>query len=189
MFQILHFSTLFSTFSNLFCRKKFALKIFLNKEKAYIYIKKIFLSEEQFKDVSKKTFGNTPNLGPHFYFEIGSVETFSNDLKEAQTSFRNEEKISPFYETRNDVFGDILAWLLPLAFFILIWIFIMKRMGGGSGAGGQIFNIGKTQGKLIDKEDVKVSFKDVAGLEEAKEEIAEIVDFLKAPTKYTKLGL
>ena len=168
--------------------KKVEKVVVVNKEKAYIYIKKNFLSEEEFKDVSKKAFGNTPNLGPHFYFEIGSVETFANDLKEAQVSFENENKISPLYETRKDVFGDILAWILPLAFFILIWIFIMKRMSGGTGAGGQIFNIGKTQGKLIDKENVKVTFKDVAGLEEAKEEIAEIVDFLKAPQKYTKLG-
>ena len=161
--------------------------VVINKEKAFIYIKKDFLSEKQFKDVSKKAYGNTPNLGPHFYFEIGSVETFANDLKEAQSSFKSGEKISPLYETRNDVFGDILSWVLPLVLFIFIWMFIMKRMSGG-GAGGQIFNIGKTQGKLIDKEDIKISFKDVAGLEEAKEEIAEIVDFLKAPAKYTKLG-
>ena len=162
--------------------------VIINKEKAYIYIKKQFLSEEKFKDVSKKTFGNSPNYGPHFYFEIGSVETFSNDLKEAQSNFENYEKISPTYETRNDVLGDILSWILPLAFFVLIWIFIMRRMSGGAGPGGQIFNIGKTQGKLIDKENVNVTFKDVAGLEEAKEEITEIVDFLKAPRKYTKLG-
>jgi cell division protease FtsH len=162
--------------------------VIVNKEKAYVYIKETFLSEEEFKDVRNKAFGNSPNLGPHFYFEIGSVETFSNDLKEAQSSFENEDKISPLYETRNDVFGDILGWILPLAFFVFIWIFIMKRMSGGGGGGSQIFNIGKTQGKLINKEDVKVSFKDVAGLEEAKEEITEIVDFLKAPAKYTKLG-
>ena len=162
--------------------------VIINKEKAYIYIKKQFLSEEKFKDVSKKIFGNSPNYGPHFYFEIGSVETFSNDLKEAQSNFENYEKISPTYETRNDVLGDILSWILPLAFFVFIWIFIMRRISGGAGPGGQIFNIGKTQGKLIDKENVKVSFKDVAGLEEAKEEVNEIVDFLKSPSKYTKLG-
>ena len=161
--------------------------VVVNKEKAYIYIKKNFLSEEQFKDVSKKVFGNATNLGPHFYFEIGSVETFANDLKEAQVSFNNEEKISPLYETQKNIFGDILSWIIPLAFFIFIWLFIMRKMGGG-GAGGQIFNIGKTQGKLIDKENVQVNFKDVAGLEEAKEEINEIVDFLKSPAKYTKLG-
>ena len=163
--------------------------VIVNKEKAYIHIKKKFLSEEQFKEVSKRTFGDALNLGPHYYFEIGSVETFSNNLKEAQSEFDNEEKISPFYETRKDVFGDILGWILPLAFFIFIWLFIMKRMGGGAGGGGgQIFNIGKTKGKLVDKADIKVSFKDVAGLEGAKEEITEIVDFLKSPEKYTKLG-
>ncbi|CAI8360256.1 MAG: ATP-dependent zinc metalloprotease FtsH [Cryomorphaceae bacterium] len=163
--------------------------VIVNKDKAYVYIKKEFLTEEQFKKVGKKTFGDTPNLGPHFYFEIGSVETFSNDLKDAQVKFDNEDKISPFYETQKDVFGDILGWILPLAFFVFIWLFIMKKMGGGSGSGGgQIFNIGKTQGKLVDKEDIKITFNDVAGLEGAKEEITEIVDFLKSPEKYTKLG-
>ena len=162
--------------------------VVVNKEKAYIYIDKDFLSEEKFKEISKKRFGDAPNYGPHYYFEIGSVETFANDLKEAQSSFENDEKLSPFYETRSDVLGDILGWILPLAFFVLIWIFIMKRMSGGGGGGSQIFNIGKTQGKLINKEDIKVTFKDVAGLEEAKEEITEIVDFLKSPEKYTKLG-
>ena len=162
--------------------------VIVNKEKAYIHIKKEFLYEEQFKEVSKRTFGDALNLGPHYYFEIGSVETFSNNLKEAQSEFDNEEKISPFYETRKDVFGDILGWILPLAFFIFIWLFIMKRMGGAGRDGGQIFNIGKTKGKLVDKADIKVSFKDVAGLEGAKEEITEIVDFLKSPEKYTKLG-
>ena len=163
--------------------------VIVNKEKAYVYIKKEFLSEEKFKDVSKKTFGGTPNNGPHYYFEIGSVETFNDNLKEAQIKFDADERISPFYETRKDVFGDILGWILPLAFFIFIWLFIMKKMGGGAGGGGgQIFNIGKTQGKLVDKENIKITFKDVAGLEEAKEEIAEIVDFLKLPDKYTKLG-
>ncbi|MAW20800.1 MAG: peptidase M41 [Flavobacteriales bacterium] len=161
--------------------------VIVNKEKAYIYIKKQYLSEEQFKDVSKKNFGNTPNYGPHYYFEIGSVETFATDLKDAQSSFDNYDIISPYYETRKDVFGDILGWILPLLFFVFIWIFIMKRMSGGAG-GGQIFNIGKTKDKLVDKADINVTFKDVAGLEEAKEEITEIVDFLKAPEKYTKLG-
>jgi len=162
--------------------------VIVNKEKAFIHIKKKFLSEEQFKKVSKKAFGDTPNLGPHYSFEIGSVETFSNNLKEAQINFDNDEKILPTYETQKDLFGDILGWILPLAFFIFIWLFIMKRMGGGAGGGNQIFNIGKTQGKLVDKADIKVTFKDVAGLEGAKEEITEIVDFLKSPEKYTKLG-
>ena len=161
----------------------------INKEKVFIYIKKEFLSEEQFNNVNKKPIGNSLNPGPHFFFEIGSVETFNQDLKDAQKDFDYEDKISPTYETRKDVFGDILGWILPLVFFIGIWIFIMRRMSGGAGgAGGQIFSIGKTKGKLVDKSNIKVTFKDVAGLEEAKEEISEIVDFLKKPEKYTKLG-
>tara|TARA_B100000902_G_scaffold398473_1_gene465369 strand:+ start:12103 stop:14025 length:1923 start_codon:yes stop_codon:yes gene_type:complete len=88
-----------------------------------------------------------------------------------------------------DWFGEVLGWLLPLIIFIGIWMFIMRRMSGGGGAGGgQIFNIGKSKAKLINKEDVSVTFDDVAGLEGAKEEITEIVDFLKSPEKYTKLG-
>jgi len=162
--------------------------VIINKEKAYIYIKKQFLSEEEFKDVSKKAFGDTPNYGPHYYFEIGSVETFNQNLREAQIEFENHEKISPHYETKKDFFGEILGWVLPLILFIGIWMFIMKRMSGGGTSGGQIFNIGKTQGKLVDKSDIKVTFKDVAGLEGAKEEITEIVDFLRSPEKYTKLG-
>ena len=101
--------------------------VVVNKDKAYVYIKKEYLSEEQFKKVGKKFFGDAPNLGPHFYFEIDSVETFSNDLKNAQVNFDNEDKIFPFYETRKDVFGDILGWILPLAFFVFIWLFIMKK--------------------------------------------------------------
>ena len=161
----------------------------INKEKVFIYIKQEFLSEEQFNNVNKKPIGNSLNPGPHFFFEIGSVETFNQDLKDAQKDFDYEDRVSPTYETRKDVFGDILGWILPLVFFIGIWIFIMRRMSGGAGgAGGQIFSIGKTKGKLVDKSNIKVTFKDVAGLEEAKEEISEIVDFLKKPEKYTKLG-
>ena len=161
----------------------------VNKEKVFIYIKKEFLSEEQFKNVSKTPIGNSQNLGPHYYFEIGSVESFNLDLKEAQKDFEYDESLTPSYETRKDVLGDILGWIIPLVFFVGIWFFIMKRMSGGaSGGGSQIFNIGKTKGKLVDKADIKVTFKDVAGLEGAKEEISEIVDFLKKPEKYTKLG-
>ena len=162
--------------------------VIINKEKAFIHIKRENLNEELFQSVNKKNFSETPNYGPHYYFEIGSVETFNDNLKEAQKSFDEFEKISPYYETKENILGDILSWILPLIFFIGIWFFIMKRMSGSGGAGGQIFNIGKTQGKLIDKANMKITFKDVAGLEEAKEEITEIVDFLKSPEKYTKLG-
>jgi cell division protease FtsH len=160
----------------------------INKEKVFIYIKKEFLSEEEFKSVSKQPIGESLNRGPHYFFEIGSVETFNQDLKDAQKNLDYEDKISPTYETKKDILGDILGWILPLVFFIAVWLFIMKRMSGGAGGGSQIFSIGKTKGKLVDKANIKVTFKDVAGLEGAKEEISEIVDFLKKPEKYTKLG-
>ena len=163
--------------------------VVVNNQKVYVYIKKEFLSEDEFKEVSKKTFGESPNYGPHYYFEIGSYDSFHEDLKEAQNGWDQEDKIKSTTKTEKDLFGDILGWILPLAFFVFIWLFIMKKMGGGAGGGGgQIFNIGKTQGKLVDKEDIKITFDDVAGLEGAKEEITEIVDFLKSPEKYTKLG-
>ena len=112
------------------------------------------------------------------------------DVKE-QIRLKNSENYQIIIDSReeNRMFGEILSWILPLVFFIVIWILIMRRMGGGAaGGGGQIFNIGKSKAKLINKEDVAVTFNDVAGLEGAKEEITEIVDFLKAPQKYTKLG-
>lgn len=78
---------------NMLQEQKVEKVVVVNKEKAYVYIKKVFLSEEQFREVSKKAFGNTPNLGPHFYFEIGSIETFANDLKDAQSSLTNDERV------------------------------------------------------------------------------------------------
>ena len=174
--------------NNMLQPKKVEKVVIINKEKAFIHIKRENLNEDFFQNVNKKSFSETPNYGPHYYFEIGSVETFNDNLKEAQKDFEEYEKISPYYETKENILGDILSWILPLIIFIGIWFFIMKRMSGAGGAGSQIFNIGKTQGKLIDKDKMKVTFKDVAGLEEAKEEITEIVDFLKSPEKYTKLG-
>ena len=112
------------------------------------------------------------------------------DVKE-QIRLKNSDNYQIIIDSReeNRMFGEILSWILPLVFFVGIWILIMRRMGGGAaGGGGQIFNIGKSKAKLINKEDVSVTFNDVAGLEGAKEEITEIVDFLKSPQKYTKLG-
>ena len=168
--------------------KKVEKVVIVNKEVAQIFIKKEYLGEEKFRNTNKKPLGNSNNNGPHFYFEIGSVETFNQQLNDAQADFDNYDKIDVTYKTKKDVFGDILGWILPLVFFIAIWFFIMKRMSGGSAGGGQIFNIGKSKATLFDKEKVEVTFEHVAGLEEAKEEVEEIVDFLKNPRRYTKLG-
>jgi len=125
---------------------------------------------------------------PHFQFEIGDIGLF----EERMDGFR-EDGINVPYElkTKTDYIGPILSWLLPLFILVAIWLFIMKRVSGGGGpGGGQIFNIGKSKATLFDNKDskVNVTFADVAGLNEAKEEVMEVVDFLKNPKKYTALG-
>jgi cell division protease FtsH len=162
--------------------------VVVNKEVAQIYLKEDVLDKEKHKAVSQKSFGNGLNKGPHYFFEIGSVDAFNDDLKEAQKDFDDDEVINVIYDTQKDVFGDALGWIFPLLIMIAIWVFFMRRMSGGGGPGGQIFNIGKSKATLFDKTKVNVSFEDVAGLEGAKEEIQEIVDFLKNPKKYTNLG-
>ena len=124
-----------------------------------------------------------------YQFEFGDLQNFENNLNLIKSN--NDIATTVIYETDNNVMSEILFSLLPFVVIIGIWIFIMRRMSGGAGggAGGQLFNIGKSKAKLFDqKTDVKTSFKDVAGLEGAKEEVQEIVDFLKKPEKYTSLG-
>jgi ATP-dependent metalloprotease FtsH len=163
--------------------------VVINKEIAQIYIKAALLTKEKHKAVSSKSIGGAINKGPHYFFEIGSVDVFNEKLNKAQESFSREEIIALNYSTRKDVVGDAFGWIFPIIIMIAIWMFFMKRMsGGGGGAGSQIFNIGKSKATLIDKTSVSITFKDVAGLEGAKEEVEEIVDFLKKPAKYTALG-
>jgi cell division protease FtsH len=163
--------------------------IVVNKEICEIYLKDESLKKTEFKEVAKKPFGNGENLGPHYYFNIGSIDSFEKKLNEAQTNMEATDKVNVIYETRKNWGGDIIGWLLPIIIMIGIWVFIMRKMSGGGGPGGQIFNIGKSKAALFDPEDkIKITFKDVAGLEEAKEEVMEIVEFLKNPGKFTKLG-
>ena len=126
--------------------------------------------------------------GPHFTFKIGSVDNFEKLVRDSQEDVAAAERIPVFYEQRKDWGSDILSWLLPIGLLIVFWIFIMRRMAGGAG-GGQIFNIGKSKAQVFDKDThVNVNFNHVAGLDEAKIELMEIVDFLKNPKKYTDLG-
>jgi len=163
--------------------------VVVNKEICEIYLKEESLKKTEFKEVAKKPFGNGENLGPHYYFNIGSIDSFEKKLNEAQTNMETTDKVNVIYETRKNWGGDIIGWLLPIIIMIGIWVFIMRKMSGGGGPGGQIFNIGKSKAALFDPEDkIKITFKDVAGLEEAKEEVMEIVEFLKNPSKFTKLG-
>ncbi|HDR90397.1 MAG TPA: ATP-dependent metallopeptidase FtsH/Yme1/Tma family protein [Bacteroidetes bacterium] len=165
----------------------------VNQETAEIFIKPEKLNKPEYEELFSKGLGSVPQAGPHFYFTIGTVEQFLSDLETAyeRYDYSEEEKILVSYEKRRNYFSDILSWLLPLIIFVAIWIFIFRRVSGGGGAGGagNIFNVGKSRAQIFDKDtSVKVDFSDVAGLEEAKVEVKEIVDFLKNPKKYTELG-
>ena len=164
--------------------------VLINEKTAEIYIKKNKLKENEFyKNIKDAPFGGGLNPGPHYKMNIGSVESFNDDLNRAKNDIPKDNWIEKGveYETRDSV-GD-WSWLIMIVIMVALWMYIMRRMGGGAGAGGQIFNIGKSKATLFDKDtSVKVSFKDVAGLEGAKEEVEEIVEFLKNPKKYTDLG-
>lgn len=150
---------------------------------AEIYIIRDSLKLPQY---AKYELDKHPN-GPHFKLKIASVDSFKSELNEAQKDTNPQLKIYPDVEDRTD-WGNLLSWVLPLILLVVFWIILMRRMGGGSG-GGQIFNIGKSRAQLFDKDtNVNITFNDVAGLEGAKIEIKEIVDFLKNPKKYTALG-
>jgi cell division protease FtsH len=163
----------------------------VNNKKVEIYIKPDRLKDQKYNEVNnqkKSTFSTSQN--PQYFFTIGSVEAFENRMDEAQKDFAPKERIDISFVERNNHFETILNWLLFPLLLIGVWLFIFRKMAGPNGAGGQIFNIGKSKAKIFDKDtaEVKVDFKDVAGLEEAKVEIKEIVDFLKNPQKYTQLG-
>ena len=159
--------------------------VIINKEIAEIYIKKDRLEDEKYKTIS----GNiiTGKTGPHYFIQIGAVESFERKLENAQQNFEPEEKIEIKYETRQN-WLDTFSWILPFALILFFWILILRRMGTG-GMGGRLFNFGKSTAKLLNIDTKsKVTFQDVAGLKEAKIEMMEILDFLKNPKEYTKLG-
>ncbi|HLK98162.1 MAG TPA: ATP-dependent zinc metalloprotease FtsH, partial [Hymenobacter sp.] len=138
----------------------------------------------QFAD--KPYFGG--NQGPHYQFNIASPDSFKKDLDTIQQGIPDNEKVDYKFEQRSD-FGSIISTWGFLIVMLLAMYFLLGRMSGAGGPGGQIFNIGKSKAALFDADSkVKITFNDVAGLDEAKEEIKEIVDYLKNPTKFTKLG-
>jgi ATP-dependent metalloprotease FtsH len=156
----------------------------VNREIAEIYMNPD--TRRKYTDTDQPS--NSMGTKPDFTFQIGSVESFEKIVRDSQ-----EGSTDPIYVnniTRRNWGGEILGWIFPILILVGIWFFIMRMMSrGGGGPGGQIFNIGKSKAQLFDKNtQVNVTFKDVAGLEEAKVEIMEIVDFLRNPDKYTKLG-
>ena len=163
--------------------------IVVNQKLAKVTLNSYGLEKSVHKSIkSKNILGQENTGGPHYEFEVGNLELFQRKLEQAEDKgiqFRYE------FMTVENRWMDVILGFLPIIIIIGVWIFLMRRMSGGGagGPGGQIFNIGKSKAKLFDQNtEVKTTFKDVAGLEGAKEEIQEIVDFLKNPKKYTVLG-
>ena len=165
----------------------------INKREARVYIFPDQLDQPPHKDknIPKKSVFGGPNNGPHYIFNIPNNETFSSYLEESQKQYAYSNKSLMYDYVEEDNFGkDILGWIIFFGIMIAVWSFIMRRVSGGAGgAGGQIFNIGKSKAQMFGQgKSTNVTFDNVAGLEEAKEEVKEIVDFLKNPKKYTALG-
>lgn len=164
--------------------------VIVNEKEAQIYIVNDSLGFGDHSKISEKK--NSPNPPPHYVMNIGRSESFDRKMEKLNAELVKAKKppIEPIYEDKVDWFATLLPYLLTILLFAGLWIFIVRRVGGGPGGpGGQIFNIGKSKATLFDNNSkVNITFADVAGLDEAKEEVMEIVDFLKNPKKYTTLG-
>ena len=168
--------------------KKVEKIVIINNETAEIYLKPEAKKKLQ-KDSNNKFSKYAVSNAPDYKMTIGTVEAFQNKLDEIQKNIPIEQRVDIKYEKESNYWYEILSWVIPLLIFFAIWIFLFRKMSGGGAGGSQIFSVGKSKAKIFDKENnINVNFNDVAGLEEAKVEIKEIVDFLKNPTKYTNLG-
>lgn len=175
-----------SKFEELVQKNEIQEVVVYNDKTADIVLNQRGLANPQLKKSQNSVFKSTNKTGPHYVIEsIGSAELFQKKLDEAKA-----KKLLANYnfKTTSD-WGEIITFLLPTLLIIGFFYFMSRRMGGGAGGGGQIFSIGKSKAKLFDeKNDTRVTFENVAGLEGAKEEIQEIVEFLKNPEKYTSIG-
>ena len=158
--------------------------VVINKDFAEVYLK----SDRIERYTDQKEYKDLPLQGPQFTFNIGSLDYFQHDFQNLMEE--SQQKVPLSFEPRRNWFGDAFTMIFPILIFIGIWWFLWRGMSkGGNGSGNGIFNVGKAKAQVFDKDSqVKVTFKDVAGLEEAKVEIMEIVDFLKNPGKYRDLG-
>lgn len=167
--------------------------VVINDEQAEIYIKPDSLKSGRYPEFeNKRTFGLQPPK-PQFYHTFGTVELFQEFFSTAQdkAGYTEDERIYLDYQKRKDYLSTFLGVILPFLIIAALWIYFMRRMasGGAGGGAGNIFSVGKSKAQIFDKDThIKINFNDVAGLEEAKTEVMEIVDFLRNPKKYTSLG-
>lgn len=169
------------------------IELISNKNLVRVYIKRDSLNKPFYKDKLPKGFNATlSDKAPQFEFTIAKPEIFTDDLRDFYTKNPQVNEVPRLDETEGDWLAPIFQFVLPIFIIVLIWVLLMRKMGGGAGGGagpGGIFNIGKSKAQLFDKgTKVNITFNDVAGLDEAKVEVMEIVDFLKNPKKYTNLG-
>ncbi|MCF8244759.1 MAG: ATP-dependent zinc metalloprotease FtsH [Saprospiraceae bacterium] len=155
--------------------------IIVNQEEAEVYIKKDKLGKPPYEELKKE------HNGPHYLVAIGSIENFEKAIASAEQDIPPADRMKLTYLKRTDWTSNILSWVLPLLLLIGLWWFIMSRVRGGAG-GINPMDFGKTTAVLFKKDTSNVTFEDIAGLEEVKVEVREVVDFLKNPTKYTSLG-
>ncbi|MDA0950221.1 MAG: ATP-dependent zinc metalloprotease FtsH [Bacteroidetes bacterium] len=163
--------------------------IITNTRQANVYLTAEALSKEEHRKVSDGPLIPSAALSPQYVLDFGDLQNFENNINQLKIEYGLSTVLD--YDKENNYLLELLISILPFLLMIGVWIFLMRRMSGsgGGGAGGQIFSIGKSKAKLFDeKKDTRTSFKDVAGLEGAKEEIQEIVEFLRNPDKYTALG-
>ncbi len=160
--------------------------VIYNKEYANIYLTAEALKSDKYKDLPKAYGKGTPS-GPQFVVRFVDAANFEKTFNEVSDA--NGLNIPLRMEKPNTLWGDLLSWL-PLIIMIVFFVWMFRRMAGGAGGGGnQIFNIGKSKARVFDENDrIQVTFENVAGLEGAKEELQEIVNFLREPSKYTRLG-
>ncbi len=161
--------------------------VVINNERVKVYLKKGFSNDPEFKNVFKPALGKGIYQGPHYSFTIGSVETFERKLEAAENKLQIKESIAVSYKKETNWIWNILSWILPFLALFWLWNVLLRRAGGGAGA-SSIFNFGKSNATLIEKQQSNITFSDVAGLEEAEMEVKEVVDFLKRPETFTRLG-
>ena len=155
------------------------------------YDGQVTIRPDRLEKYADKFGGNVPKKSPHFFFSVTPSFNAEETFEELNSVMPEDQQVKVVVETHESLWG-VLEWLIFPLLLVLMWVFMFRgmnrNMGGGSGGPGGIFNVGMATGKLAEKDSIKVTFKDVAGLYGAKDEVMEIVDFLKNPKKYTTLG-